>query len=150
MSRSKHRRCSIEKFVPKNFTKITGRHLCQSLFFETWHLVFSSEFCKIFKKTFFTEQVWTTASVCRFIFLNNSLQLFYVVLFIRMLIYSEHMWFRWKFLQSSITFSMSVKKAIQKSHKLRSAKKPIFGSICFKIRGHASLRVFKASASQRL
>ena len=31
--KSSQRRCSIRKGVPRNFTKFTGRHLCQSLFF---------------------------------------------------------------------------------------------------------------------
>ena len=31
-SRSSHRRCFIEKDALKNFTKFTGKHLCQSLF----------------------------------------------------------------------------------------------------------------------
>ena len=31
--RSSHRRCSVKKGVLKNFTKFTGKHLCQSLFF---------------------------------------------------------------------------------------------------------------------
>ena len=31
--RGTHRRCSIEKGVLKNFAKFTGKHLCQSLFF---------------------------------------------------------------------------------------------------------------------
>ena len=30
--RSSHQRCSIRKSVPRNFTKFTGKHLCQSLF----------------------------------------------------------------------------------------------------------------------
>ena len=30
---SSHRRCSIRKGALKNFTKFTGKHLCQSLFF---------------------------------------------------------------------------------------------------------------------
>ena len=30
---SSHRRCSIKKGVLKNFSKLTGKHLCQSLFF---------------------------------------------------------------------------------------------------------------------
>ena len=33
VSRSSHRRCSITKGVLKNFTKFTGKHLYQSLFF---------------------------------------------------------------------------------------------------------------------
>ena len=32
-SRSSHQRCSVKKGVLKNFGKFTGRHLCQSLFF---------------------------------------------------------------------------------------------------------------------
>ena len=31
--RSSHRRCSVRKDVLKNFAKLTGKHLCQSLFF---------------------------------------------------------------------------------------------------------------------
>ena len=31
--RSSHQRCSIQKGVLRNFTKLTGNHLCQSLFF---------------------------------------------------------------------------------------------------------------------
>ena len=32
-SRSSHQRCSIKKGALKNFAKFTGKHLCQSLFF---------------------------------------------------------------------------------------------------------------------
>ena len=31
--RSSHQRCSMKKDVLRNFTKFTGKHLCQSLFF---------------------------------------------------------------------------------------------------------------------
>ena len=31
--RSSHRRCSVRKGVLRNFTKSTGKQLCQSLFF---------------------------------------------------------------------------------------------------------------------
>ena len=31
--RSSHRRCSVRKLVLRNFTKFTGKHLCQSLLF---------------------------------------------------------------------------------------------------------------------
>ena len=31
--RGSHRRCSVRKGVPRNFTKFTGKHLCQSLFY---------------------------------------------------------------------------------------------------------------------
>ena len=78
--RSSHQRCSIKKGVLRNFAKFTGKHLCQRLFFnkvaclrpeacnfikkETLAQVFSCEFCNISKNTFFTEQLWTTASGC--------------------------------------------------------------------------------------
>ena len=32
-NRSGHRTCSIKKVVRENFAKSTGKHLCQSLFF---------------------------------------------------------------------------------------------------------------------
>ena len=53
-----------EKGVLRNFAKFTGKQLCQPLFFikkETLVLVFDCEFCKISKKTFFTERLWVTA-----------------------------------------------------------------------------------------
>ena len=31
--RSSHQRCSVKKVVLRNFAKLTGKHLCQSLFF---------------------------------------------------------------------------------------------------------------------
>ena len=40
----------MKKGVLRNFIKFTAKHL------------FSCEFCKIFKNTFFTELLWTTAS----------------------------------------------------------------------------------------
>ena len=62
--RSSHQRCFMKKGVLRNFVKFTGKHLCQSLFFnkETLAQVFSCEFYEISKKTFFTEHLWTTAS----------------------------------------------------------------------------------------
>ena len=70
-NRSSHRRCSVGEGVLRNFAKFLEKHLCQSLFFnkvaglrkkETLTRVFSCEFCEIFKNTFFTEHLWTTAS----------------------------------------------------------------------------------------
>ena len=63
--RSSHRRCSIKKGVLRNFTKFTGKHVCQSLFIkkETLAQVFSREFCEVSKNTFSTEHLRTTASV---------------------------------------------------------------------------------------
>ena len=67
--RSSHQRCSMKKGVIRNFTKFTGKHLCQSLFFnkvagllQTLTQVFSCEFCEISKNTFFTEHIWMAAS----------------------------------------------------------------------------------------
>ena len=55
--------------------KFTGKHLCQSFFFnkvagqannfikkETLAKVFSCEFCEILKNNFFEEHLWTAAS----------------------------------------------------------------------------------------
>ena len=47
---------SGRKGVFRNFAKFTGKHLCQS------PQVFSCEFCKFAKNTFFTEHLRTTAS----------------------------------------------------------------------------------------
>ena len=62
----------MKKGVLRNFTKFTGKHVCQSLFFnkvaglglkkETLAQVFSCEFCEISKNTIFTEHLRTTAS----------------------------------------------------------------------------------------
>ena len=52
------RRCSVVGAL-ENFAKFTGKHLCQSLFFnnfikkETLAQMFSCEFYEIFKNTFF-------------------------------------------------------------------------------------------------
>ena len=67
----------MQKGVLRNFTKLTGKHLYQSLFFnkvaglrsttfikkETTAQVFSCEFCEISKNTFFTEHLCTTGSI---------------------------------------------------------------------------------------
>ena len=64
--RSSHRRCSVRKDVLRNLEKSTGKHLCQSLFFNNvaglrpatllkkrLTQVFSCEFCEISENTFF-------------------------------------------------------------------------------------------------
>ena len=74
LSRSSHQRCSVIRGVLRNFVKFKGKHLCQSLFFnkvvdlnfikkETLEQVFSCEFYKISKKTFFYRILPVTASV---------------------------------------------------------------------------------------
>ena len=57
-SKSSPQKCSVRKVVLRNFTKFTGKHLCQSLFFnkvdekENLAQVFSCEYCEICKNTF--------------------------------------------------------------------------------------------------
>ena len=65
-NRSSHRRCSVRKSFLRNFTKFTGKHLWQSVFFnkvpglrpatlikkETLAQVFSYKFRKVSKDTF--------------------------------------------------------------------------------------------------
>ena len=48
-----------KKGVLRNFAKFTGKHLCQSLFFNrvTLTQMFSREFCEISKNTFFIEHL---------------------------------------------------------------------------------------------
>ena len=62
----------LKKGVLKNFTKFTGKHLCQRPLLpgacsfikkETLAQVFSWEYCGIFKNTFLIEHLQTTASV---------------------------------------------------------------------------------------
>ena len=67
-----HQRCFVKKGVLRNFAKFTGKHLCQSFFFnkvaglgsekESLAQVFSYKVYKIPKNTFFTEHLRTTAS----------------------------------------------------------------------------------------
>ena len=70
--RSSHRRCSIEKSVLKNFAKITGKQLCQSLFFNKvtglrtailfkkrlWKRYFPVHFSKFSKTPFLQNTSW--------------------------------------------------------------------------------------------
>ena len=64
--RSSHRRCSVKKDVFRNFTKFTGKHLRQSLFFNKvaglspttllkkrlWHRFFPVNFVKFLRTAF--------------------------------------------------------------------------------------------------
>ena len=54
---STHRRCSVRTGVLRNVAKFTGKHLCQSLFFNkvAGLQVFSCEFRDISNNKFFTE-----------------------------------------------------------------------------------------------
>ena len=48
--RSRHQRCSVRKGVPRNFTKFTGKHVCQRL----WHTCFAVNLPK-FLRTLFSQ-----------------------------------------------------------------------------------------------
>ena len=70
--RSSHRMCSVRKGVLRNFPKITGKHLCQSLFFNKvaglrpapllkkrlWHRCFPVNFEKFLRTPFYIEHLW--------------------------------------------------------------------------------------------
>ena len=77
-----------------SFTKFTGKHLCQSLYFnkvaglwaeacnfikkETLAQVFPCGFCDISKNTLFTEHLWTTTSdfICGVFFMFSIIRNF--------------------------------------------------------------------------
>ena len=75
--RSSHRRCSVRKVVHKNFSKFTGKLLCQSLFFNKvaglrfatlwkkrlWYRCFQVNVAKFLRAPSFTEHLWATAFV---------------------------------------------------------------------------------------
>ena len=97
-SRSSHKRCSLKKAIPKNFSKFTGKHLCQGLFFnkvaglrpatslrkKLWHRCFPVNFTKLIGN--FTENLRVTASSSNFFKQSYS---FTVVLV-------QKMWFYFK------------------------------------------------------
>ena len=71
-SKNSYPRCSIEKAVFKNFEIFTGKRLCWSLLLINLRAsrpvtltptqVFSCEYCKVLKNTYFDENLQTTAS----------------------------------------------------------------------------------------
>ena len=50
--KSSHRWCSVKKGVLRNFARFTGRHLCQSLFLNSWHRCFPVNFAKFLRTPF--------------------------------------------------------------------------------------------------
>ena len=65
-----HRRCFIKIGTFKSFTKLTGKNLYRSLFFNNVTSlrpaqVFSCEFCEICRNTFFTEHLLATDTMCK-------------------------------------------------------------------------------------
>ena len=76
-----------KKVILRNFTKLTGKHLCNSLLFnkvagprlikkETLVQVFSCKFCEISNNTFFTEHLWATPSVGNSVVITHFLKHF--------------------------------------------------------------------------
>ena len=64
--RSSHRTFSIKKGVLTNFSKSTGKHLCQSLFFKRlYYRFFSANFPKFVGPLFIIKHLWGTASAFR-------------------------------------------------------------------------------------
>ena len=74
--RSSRWRCSLRKGVLRNFAKLTGKYLCQTLNFNKvaglraatllrkrlWHRCFPVVFVKFLRTPFCTEHLWATAS----------------------------------------------------------------------------------------
>ena len=46
--RSSRKRCSVRKDVLRNFTKFTGKHLCQSLFFKVCNFIKKEALAHVF------------------------------------------------------------------------------------------------------
>ena len=96
--RSSHRRFSVKKGVLRNFTKFTGKHLCQSVFFnkrETLAQVFSCEFCEISKNIFFREHHRATTSVLRTLSDNHETRNFYNIIYFlkcRLVLFTSLKW----------------------------------------------------------
>ena len=67
--KSSHRRCSVKKVFLEIWRNIQENTCVKVSFFnnfikkETLAQMFSCQFCEISKNTFFTEHLWTTASV---------------------------------------------------------------------------------------
>ena len=111
--------------VLQNFTKFTGKHLCQSLFIkkETLAQVFSCEFCKIFKNTFSTEHLWMTTSEDNYIKAAYDYQM--TSKMIREALQGEEAWldhrkqhflYPWKSNHSIISIRTAMKRACRNHH----------------------------------
>ena len=82
INRSSHPEVFCEKGVLRNFTKFTGRHLCESFFFNkvTLARVLSCEFCEVSKNTSFQRTPLVTASESTIAFKRKSFGDYDVVL----------------------------------------------------------------------
>ena len=99
-NRSSHRKYAIKKGLLKYFATFTGKHFCQSLFFDkgkglrpankTENLVqlFSCEFCEIFRNIFFYRKSPVFASLSAFLvkfhavleFVSSLIPIFFLLL----------------------------------------------------------------------
>ena len=75
--RSRHQSCTVRKGVLRNFVQFTGKHLCQSLFFDKveglkptnvlekrlWHSCFPVNCAKFLRTPLLTEHLLATASL---------------------------------------------------------------------------------------
>ena len=84
--RSSHHKCSMWKGVLRNFTKFTGKHLCQSLFLiklqasacnfikkRLWHRCFHVNFVKFIRTPFYRTLVVAASSFFKFWFSTNKI-----------------------------------------------------------------------------
>ena len=95
-------RCSVKKGVLRNFAKFTGKHLCQSLFFNKvagprpaallkkrlWHSCFPLNFVKFLRTPFLTKHFWWLLLQCFFkvpnmVVFSILYPCYYTVLFLR-------------------------------------------------------------------
>ena len=112
-------RCTVKKVVLGNFAKLTGKRLCQSLFFNKvaglrsatllkktlWHRFFPANLAKFLGTPFFIEHLWAPASVEISVLKNLAIfiqkSLCWSLFFNKRL---QHMWFSvniTKFLRTS-------------------------------------------------
>ena len=113
--RSNHQRCSMKKGVLRNFPKSTGKPQCQSLFLvklqtwglklylkkRLWHRCFR-ELCEISKNNFFTEHLWTTASIITWIFTHICIVIVNTKFVGQRRIENHAKYLRWKVLWKSL------------------------------------------------
>ena len=97
-----------EKGVLRNFTKFTGKHLCQRLFFNK---VAGLKFCKISKNNFFTEHLSTTASIFLVISLCNNVKYVSDIIRIELLIRLE-LYFKTRITNPTFLFTVFFEKLL--------------------------------------
>ena len=83
LNRSSRLEVFCEKGVLRNFAKFTGKHLCQSLFFNKvaglWHRCFPVNFAKFLRTPFFTEHFWWLLSAKPFCMIGTVYILYTII-----------------------------------------------------------------------